>query len=325
MPPNELVRRLATETLPEVLAKAGTDGLVALAVVGSCARGEETWLDDKLLSDVDVAAVIKSGLGPKAVRRLEQAGRDIGHGFTIGCFPVYSLTRYRTLEFYGAKRDAWVYWGDADVFKRVRVDAASDVPRWEGPRLVLNRAMDFLRADAGLVDRRYATAKMYLALGEAALVLDGAYDPSYRRQQLLIESREGVLGDRELRDWFLASVEFKFDPRDPRMFTERPDAHRVRFLNGMARLFSQYLGREVEPLEGLRVLSERHRSAAHRALFLARNASRPSRWSRVVASDPVFWFWNVAVEALTGNHTYRGADLVALLADFDRTHQPLPR
>lgn len=323
--PSERVRRLIVDALPGILDEAGTDGLVALALVGSASRGEETWSDGALVSDLDVIAVTRTAFAPKLAQRLSRAAERSGRDLSIGCSPIYSLDRYRTLEFYGAKRNGWVFWGAPDVFAKVRMDDPQDIPGWEAIRLVLNRAMDLMRADAGLLAPWYAVVKFYLALGEAELILGGAYDPSYRRQQAQIASSETVLGDRQLRDLVLDAAAVKLDGADPHMFSRGIAEHRGFLIRGMTALLSKYLARDLDVFEALGVLSAGHHSLPHRLYYMARHGTSPRHWTRAIGQDPAFWFWRMAVEALAGKPGPPRAGLLMLIDDFDRTHQPLPR
>ena len=88
---------------------------------------------------------------------------------------------------------------------------------------------------------------------------------------------------------------------------------------------SQYLEHDVGLFEGLRALSLAHHSLPHRLYYAARHVRSPGRWSRMARTEPVFWFWRMALEVLVHRRRLSGSELLALLADFDRTHQPLPR
>jgi hypothetical protein len=319
------VRRLVNDAVPSIIGRAGTDGLVALALVGSAARGEETWQGDHLVSDLDILAVTSAFFAPRLASDLSTAAAGTNRNISIGCSPTYSLRRYRTLEFYGAKRDGWVLWGAADAFSGVRMTGPGDIPPWEAIRLVLNRAVDILRGDAGLIAPWYVLVKMYLALWEAELVMAGSYDPSYRKQKELLGYADTVLGDRELRNIVHAATAVKLDGADPRVFRQGSEAHKVTLVRGLNSLVSRYVARDIEVLDALGMLSAGHNSMPHRLYYLARHANSPRHWARAIKEEPAFWYWRKALEVLMGRRNPSRNQLLRFLEEFDRTHQPLPR
>jgi predicted nucleotidyltransferase len=321
--PSERVRSLITSVVPTILDRAGTAGLVALAVVGSAARGEETWCDEQLAGDIDLAAVVRSP-GPITRRRFERASHGLGKGIEIGCFPLYSLSRYRTIEFYEAKRSAWVLWGDASVFERVRIAEAQDIPHWEALRLLLNRAMHCLQVRAGEQLAWYAAVKTYLALGEADLVFAGRYVPSYHGRWQQLDAAGQVLGSRELLARVCWASHAKLTGAGA---IGRIDCGEYEswLLSGLQSLVSKYLGQDIGLLEGLDVIARQSRHPAHRAAYLARHRLRHIGWRTALTQDPIFAIWRQAIQMLQSQDDADLADIRRLLADWRQTHQPLPR
>ena len=64
------------------------------------------------------------------LRRLNSIVQNLNNGMGVGCFPLYSLKRYRTVEFYEAKHTAWVFWGKPNIFNYVRLEKPSEIPKW---------------------------------------------------------------------------------------------------------------------------------------------------------------------------------------------------
>jgi len=321
--PSPQVRSLVESIAPKIVQRAHAIGMVALAVVGSAARGEETWQDNRLVGDIDLAAIVRSS-DPLTARRLAQAGHGLADGVGLGYFPLYSLRRYRTLEFYEAKRTAWVVWGDRDVFQQVRVESASDIPEWEALRLVLNRAMDCIRARAGLLPPWYAAVKAYLAIGEADLVFGKRYVPSYQGRWQVIAAAGRVCDSTEL----LERVRWATDWKLSGVGSGEPGAwqgYEAWLLSCLSELLGRYLGRPTDALAGLEVIARRNTHLAHRAAYVARHARAPRRWARALRSDPIFPIWREAIQVLRGDRTASVSELRLLLTDWERTHQPLPR
>jgi hypothetical protein len=321
--PSARVLAMIDETRAVVVRSATTDGLIALALVGSASRGEETWAGSELVSDIDVTAIVRT-VDPRIHRRFDALAKSLPAGISIGSAPLYSLDRYRTLDLFSSQRDGWVFWGDRAVFGRVRIRSAADVPRWEAPRLALNRSVDFLRADAGLVPPWYAAVKMYLALGEAELILAGAYDPSYRVQREAIGRLDTVLGDADLRDRIMDALAVKLDAIEPHMLMD-DSSNRAHAILGLESLFSRYLAQPVDTDAGLEMMARGHRSMPHRAYYLARNRRRPDRWRRALVTEPIFWFWATTLDVVRGRLQLDPSQLAEFLDDFKETHQPLVR
>ncbi len=320
--PSERTRSLIEPLVPQILNRAGTRGLVALAVIGAAARGEETWKDGKLVSDLDLVAVVRWP-NPLTVRRFLRTGHHFGEGVELGCWPLFSLSRYRTLAFYEAKRTAWVCWGKPDVFELVRLDSMRDIPRWEGIRLLLNRVQDCLKPHLGLMPPWYAAVKAYLALGEAGLVFSGRYEPSYRARWAQLEPEGQVLESRELWERVRWAKELKLGERAcPGVIDERE--HERWLLEGLRLLLSRYLEQEVTVEAGLHLLAQRNRHLIHRALYIKRHVRHPHRWVEAIGRDPAFAVWTRAIVALESQVLPTERDLRTLLTDLKQTRTPYP-
>ncbi|TAK33771.1 MAG: hypothetical protein EPO21_11865 [Chloroflexota bacterium] len=321
--PSNRVRALLESAVPRILERAGTRGLLTLAVVGSAARGEETWSGEKLVGDIDLAAVVRWP-DPWTRHRFERAANGFHDAMGLGCFPLYSLRRYRTLEFYEAKKTAWVVWGQPDVFDRVRVAQAQDIPKWEGLRLLLNRAVDCLRARAELIPGWYAAVKAYLALGEADLIFADRYVPSYRARGDITEVSGVVLGSAALFERFHWATRVKLgEEPPPDQFTSRE--HERWLIEGIASLTSRYLGQSVTVPGGLELLSRRIGHPEHRGLYIAQHIRHPRQCAPVLRRDPAFVVWGRALAILSGEKPTTARELAALISDFGRVLQPLPR
>jgi hypothetical protein len=321
--PSARVRALVEPLVPTIIERAGTKGLVALAVVGSAARGEETWSGERLAGDIDLAAVVRSP-NPLVHQRVERTADGLAGGLVLGCFPLYSLGRYRTIELYEAKRTAWILWGQADVFDRVRMDEPRDIPKWEALRLLLNRAMVCLEARARILPPWYAAVKTYLALGEADLVFRERYVPSYRGRWKEIEACGDVLGSRELLRRVEWAMQLKLGGAIPDGEFE-VHQHERWLLEGLQQLISRYLECDVTVATGLALLSRRTTHLPHRAVHVVRHWRSPEEWFGAICQDPIFPIWERATRLLDENSHASDGELRGLLGEFQRVHQPLPR
>ena len=113
----------------------------------------------------------------RAVERV--IARHAARGIEGGRVPVGTL-RYATLTNYEAGRAGVVVDGDAEVLGRIALDRAEDIPSWEAVRLLANRLFEHLKHRAGSIAAEDAVRKSYEAIGEAQLVLEGRYRPSFR-------------------------------------------------------------------------------------------------------------------------------------------------
>lgn len=319
--PSMAIRTLIEPLVPNILTQMSEHRVVALAVVGSAARGEETWRDGRLVGDVDLAAVVQSP-DPLTMSKLTRAAQELPNGVGLGCFPLYSLQRYRTIEFYEAKRTAWVVWGVQNVFQQVRMTHSNDIPLWEALRLLLNRMMDCLRARANLVPPWYAAVKSYLALGEADLVFSNRYVPSYRGRLHQLESSQETLGSAELLKHVRWATEMKLGSS---IISESGDwqSYERWLLDGTAMLMSRYLQKSVPPLDALQLISKQIVRPAHRAAYLIRHLIHPDHWINVLYHDPIFAIWRLVLQVLYGQINLSTYQIQRLLTDWERTHQPL--
>ncbi|MCL5125776.1 MAG: hypothetical protein M1511_15000 [Deltaproteobacteria bacterium] len=320
--PSQKVLALLEPVVPLILAQVGTRGLIALAVVGSAARSEETWHEGKLVGDIDLAAVVRVP-DLLTLHRFQFPRSVLGENISIGVFPLYSIKRYRTLEFYEAKETGWVLWGKADVFDCVRIKNSKNIPKWEGIRLALNRVMECLRARSGLLPTWYAAVKSYLALGEADLVFSGEYVPSYCQRLELLEKRGEILGSRELLNLFRSATDIKLGRSIPGNFFENEE-HENWLLFGLKRLISNFLEEEVAIQDGLERISKENVHLIHRTLFLLRHRYQPHYWPKGFWKDPIFDIWATALQVIGSDLQYRENELIHLVKEWEQVHQPLP-
>jgi hypothetical protein len=317
--PNEPVKRLVARFASDLVEMAGSRGLVALAVVGSAARGEETWRDGKLVGDIDLMAVLRAP-DPLTRRRFECASRALG--IDVGCFPVYTLRNYRTLEFYEARMSGWVAWGQQDVFKLVRMHASQDIPDWEALRLLLNRAADCVKARAGLFPSWYGAAKAYLALAQADLVLMKQYSPTYLGRWKQVEANRAVLGSAELLEHVRWATRAKLGEETPIAPVALAE-YEAWLIRGITQLIQRYLGLDVGLYPGLDMIDRQNKHWFHRLIFLREHLQQPGSWVRILRQDPVFAIWKSLLQIMEGKLILPESKLRNLLEDFDRTLQPL--
>lgn len=164
------------------------DDVLALVVCGSAARGEERWIDDELVSDIDLMIVSRSSTARfdrtlKTQAILEGHAADNVEGGRI----PYATLDYATLTNYEARHRGMVAYGDPSVLDRIPMEGPADIPAWEAVRLTANRLFEHLYHRAGIKTADAAVIKSYEAIGESQLVLERRYRPSFRERVAEIE------------------------------------------------------------------------------------------------------------------------------------------
>jgi hypothetical protein len=318
--PSVQVIKLVKSVESLILKEYRTRNLIALAVVGSAGRGEETWLDGNLIGDIDLAAVVAypNLLTPK---RFDKIGLSLN--IDLGFFPLYSLKRYLTLEFYEAKHTAWVFWGKTDVFDCVRLDQPSDIPKWEGLRLLLNRSMECIKARTKLIPTWYAAVKTFLALGEAELIFNECYESTYQNRWERLKISGEILGSRELFEKFEWATRIKLGMVTQPIPCEQ-NLHEKWLIIGLTQLLSRYLGENVSVEKGLEIVSRRTVHPLHRIVHLLQNKKSIKPWLEALSSDPIFPIWNRAIQVLSNQMVLTDDELMSMVTDWEGTYQPLP-
>lgn len=132
-----------------------------------------------IASDIDVMVITGSSgllLGRKIHKTIRDAGGGVIQGSRVG---LQQLCSYRTLVHFEAKHAGYVADGDHSVLECIRMANADDIPTWEAVRLLLNRVFAYLEFKAGELDGAQCAAKLYEAMGDSLLLLDGRYHPSF--------------------------------------------------------------------------------------------------------------------------------------------------
>ena len=294
--------------------------VIGVIVAGSAARGEERWRQGLLDSDIDVMVIGRSPTirldRTRAVERV--IGRHAANGIEGGRIPVGTL-RYATLTNFEARQTGVVVDGDPGLLERISVARPEQIPAWEGVRLLANRLFEHLRHRAGLADAEWAVRKSYEAIGEAQLVLEGRYRPSFRERAEEIHRRPlgGPVATASRR--YLEAEDAR------RSGTEMPEAEPGASLEDLLaeleHALRQHSGSPGGLGEQLMELARTERHLSHRAYWAALGLRDGRDGMHAPTQDPIIRLWRAAVAALSGEDP--GAEAAELVRLWGRCPQIL--
>jgi len=297
------------------------DRVSAVVVSGSAARGEEIWDGTRLVSDIDMMVVTRSE-SPRLARAISGViERHAASGIDGGRIPVRALRSYRTVAFYEAKFTGCVVAGRSDCLAAIPMTGPLDIPRWEGLRLVANRLFEHVKLAAGVSDATTCARKSYEAIGEAQLITEGRYRPSFRARLAELSKRPSDSPVPALGERYEEAVRARFS-RDT---DDLPEPGRalddlVRQLGAMLMTETGVSGPAGTQLDAL---SRQRRNLVHRAVW-ALSRLRQRRFGReALMRDPAIGLWADALSFLEGNG--QGLDAHRLYSDWIAAPQPLIR
>jgi hypothetical protein len=198
--PDPAAHALVERHMAEIVtaARAALPRLEAVVLTGSFGRGEGGILtgDDGAfhpVNDYDVLLITPDVEGTD----LASVGKDLAGRFGIdfvhfGWWPRVDPTLPLTLAHFDIREGHRVLWGPAEVLAALPAYAAIDMPPIEAVVLLMNRMAGLITglrgpftspSPLGSDERRYLrnqTMKALMALGDAALMLHGAYACSYQ-------------------------------------------------------------------------------------------------------------------------------------------------
>jgi predicted nucleotidyltransferase len=301
------VRDRVTPFIEDLRRRRLHNQVVAVVVVGSAARGEQWPRSAAQSSDIDVMVITRSGsieLGRRIKHVIDRYQHD---GLEGGQVPMGTLSRHRTLLNYEARWSGCVIEGDRTVLDRIPMMGPRDIPRWEAVRLLFNRLMEHLMLRTGATNPERVVQKTYEALGEASLVMQRRYQPTFRGRLQELHERP-VAGDADVNAKVLQALERRFRPDVP-----VPDGSisALRSLrNGLDATLASYLG-EQEPVRSqLEKLGRMHRNVPHRLYWLGREALRGSVTLTTLRQDPSIGVWRMGLDVLDGITTTYDAHTV---------------
>jgi predicted nucleotidyltransferase len=276
-----------------------TQNVLTVVIVGSASRGEQWPATDRRNSDIDVMVVTRSSsplLGRRIARILEPHHAS---GLEGGQVPLATLSRHRTLINYEARWSGCVVDGDAAVLTRIPMRGPDEIPHWEAVRLLLNRVMEHVKLRSGSTTPETVAQKSYEALGEALLVLERRYRPTFRDR--LDEIREQPLAtSAELNAAVVRALERRAYGRDAHE-PQAVDEALSDLYAGLDFTLTRYLGTERPIRAQLDHLGRRHRHILQRLYWAAVGPFPASLSPRALREDPSIGVWRAGLDVLDGH------------------------
>jgi predicted nucleotidyltransferase len=293
--------------------------VTAVVVCGSAGRGEDRPLATNGGSDIDLMVITDSRspfLG-RSIARVIDASAD--SGIEGGQVPRATLRVHRTLLNYEARCNGAVVDGDSQVLAEIPMSGPDDIPRWEAVRLLFNRLFEHIKLSAGLLDEDFCVAKTYEAIGEAQLVLERRYRPSFAGRWE--EVRQHPLAETvpRLQEKYLQTAARRLgDSVAPVTSVEVARADLLYALGAALRL---YTGAAGDIQATLAAVSRQERNLLHRLYWIARSAVRREPVLRYVRTDPSLVIWRDGLDYLTDRA--RATDPLKLLLRWQTCPQIL--
>lgn len=290
----------------------------AVVLCGSAARGEERWDGGALAGDIDLMVVTRTRSPRVGAAVAAVVQRHLAAGIEGGQMPLVNLRRYRTLIACEARMTGIVVDGDRAVLEQIPVSGPEQLGPWEPIRLLLNRLFEHLRLRAGETTEPACVVKSYEALGEARLLAEGRYRPSFAGRLAEVSARPlggpvAGLQERYLATHAVRNGTAQRVPADP----ARAQADLLRALD---ELLPAYTGRPGDVLAQLDHVGRRERNVAQRLFWTAHEAAAGRPRLRHLREDPSVGVWRAGLELALGRSD---ADPGPIVAAWQRCPQIL--
>jgi predicted nucleotidyltransferase len=272
--------------------------VLAIVVCGSAGRGEDRPLPTGGGSDIDLM-IITDSRSPFVGRRIAQVlneSRD--SGIEGGQVPRATLRVHRTLLNYEARCNGTVVDGARAVLAEIPMRGPADIPRWEAVRLLFNRLFEHIKLSAGLQDEDSCIAKTYEAIGEAQLVLERRYRPSFTERWDEVRERPLPETVPRLQEKYLQTAARRIGATAHRIASI--ETARKDLLQALNAALGLYTGLDGDLQAKLVALSRQERNWLHRIYWIVRCELRREPILRYVRTDPSLVIWRDGLDYLTG-------------------------
>ena len=169
----------------------------------------------------------------------------------------------------------------------------------------------------------YAALKVILAIGEADLVFQGEYLPTYLERYTRINEKTTILDSKELCDLFRWATLARLGKDNVSINLANCEPEKW-LLYSLSILIPRYLEIETNIQDGLKLMKQRSFHPAHRALYFIHHFMESGTWPKSLLCDPIFPIWESAIQIIEQDKTPAISDLVRLVAIWENTLQPLP-
>jgi hypothetical protein len=188
----------AISSVLTAIAKSRVDKSIrAIVLSGALSRDEGTILKKKdsvkVLSDMDLIFVVKYPWDFFLLRkRIDALLENLEVPFEVSAGLEWRVNGNRTIESYEMKKKGRVLFGDPSILCLIPLSTPTQIPKWEGIRLLLNRIVELVNllvkneiSDSGESfdpEFYYVCMKAYIACCDAFLLLQNQFAPSYKER-----------------------------------------------------------------------------------------------------------------------------------------------
>lgn len=322
---------LARKMADEIVELQGKN-VSSIVIVGAMARGEETVINNEIVSDLDIMVVTKR-LDPffrqKVMAVIERYQKLLPLKIEVGDMPYSNLRKQRSVALFEAKKTGMVIYGNAETLRNIRIDQSRDIPEWEGVRLVSNALFELLETFTRNKPPIYAISKAYLRIGEGYLIFKKRYRPTYKERFEEIKNLNDLRFVADFSKKSLISSEIKLNFRhDCGSLTLKETTQDL--LRALNFFLSIFLNNFDLPLDKkFSILSYRLHDFRHSLIYFLENLRTRKLRPKLLFQEPCIVFWKEAADILTRNENVdilirnesEMGRISRLVKDWERTPQ----
>lgn len=207
------VEKSINESIEKFVDIVDKSRIKAIGVGGPLARSEGVlYFSDKSLwgSDVDIFIILESK-NPFISRKILTTFHNCFKGCGVEAFPhLLSVRDFRTLFYFEFSSQPLLFYGDIEYVPEI-----SSIPRWEAFRLLEKKTSSFFREVRFEPFRtthkfKYLYSRAILACGEALLLFERKYFPSFKKRLEMIKKSKLSRKVPNFINYYKKAHEFRF-------------------------------------------------------------------------------------------------------------------
>jgi len=290
------------------------ENVCLITASGSFLRKEFTIIDNNIVSDLDMFVVVKF-LNPLKNKESFQIKSNydkiLPFKIDLAFIPLKDFKKNKSLGFYETKAIGKVLYGNAHFLECIKMNDPSDIPYWEGIRLLFNRTFNLFKA---LQQKKVELGimKAYLAIGETYLIFEKRYMPSYADRLLEIQNYCDYNLVDNFAEKFKICTEFKLNKRND--LDELSVENTVNdYLKSIDYFLSCYTNINGSLEDKIGNITNKNYSPYRSVLFVARNIKNASfRFNDLnyLFKEPMGDMWLECINALESNYDYNLEEII---------------
>jgi hypothetical protein len=200
--------------------KRGGEGLEAIILTGSMARGEGTYITQdrgvRVLGDAEFVLIFRERASVPSAELMGAIRNDIENSLAaqgISCSvglsavpPSFLAESQPHMFAYELRTCGKVIWGESKILELMPAFGPSDIPLEDAWRLLQNRMVEMLQFSVGFelnqaalpAEMHYRAVKLYLDMATSFLLFAGAYAPTFRQRAERLRALDPGTGKQ---DW----------------------------------------------------------------------------------------------------------------------------